>query len=314
VSGPLVSVIIPFYNRASTLRRAATSVLAQSYASLELILVDDGSTDDGVAVGRAIADPRVRVISNARAKGAQGARNTGILAARGEWIAFNDSDDEWLPGKLERQMRAIEAHRLTPQLVVHGDALLRKAVRTRPMRLPRTDGPDALRRLLLRPSPMLQALLARRRHFEAIGLLDESLPSYQEWDTAIRLAQGSSLVHLREPLFVYSTGHSGAISADGARAARGYACVLAKHVQAIRAVHGIGGLRRHYQWLARRPAVQADAALAREIGGQALLDGDMSGLRRRLFEHSSDPGLAGALAHRLAQAHDRALMLVRAAA
>src|SRR3990170_4524560 len=101
---PLVSVVVPAFNRAQTVPAAVRSVLRQQYDPLEVIVVDDGSADGTAEAARAGGDPRVRVIANARAKGAQGARNSGILAARGEWIAFNDSDDEWLPGKLAMQL------------------------------------------------------------------------------------------------------------------------------------------------------------------------------------------------------------------
>ncbi|ELY77342.1 glycosyltransferase family 2 protein [Natrinema gari] len=103
-----VSVIIPTYNRAATLPRAIDSALEQTVDDLEVVVVDDGSTDDTEAVLAAYEDPRVRPVVHATNQGANVARNTGLEYARGEYVAFLDSDDEWLPEKLERQLAVLE--------------------------------------------------------------------------------------------------------------------------------------------------------------------------------------------------------------
>ena len=108
-ASPLISVILPTYNRAHTLMRAVTSVLNQDYREIELIVVDDASTDGTTELLESIADPRLRVIRHDHNKGVAGATNTGIQAARGEIIAFQDSDDEWLDGKLSHQMARLAA-------------------------------------------------------------------------------------------------------------------------------------------------------------------------------------------------------------
>jgi len=105
---PIVSVIIPTYNRAHVLARAIQSVLNQTYQDFEIIVVDDGSTDNTEEVIKSFNDPRIRYIRHEENKGAAAARNTGIKAAKGEFIAFQDSDDEWLPKKLEKQMEAFD--------------------------------------------------------------------------------------------------------------------------------------------------------------------------------------------------------------
>ena len=104
---PLVSVIMPVYNAARFLKQAMESVLRQSYRNLELIMIDDGSTDDSLSMMRAYAaqDDRVRVIANEKNRGVSYVRNCGIRAARGEYIALLDSDDVWLENKLESQVR-----------------------------------------------------------------------------------------------------------------------------------------------------------------------------------------------------------------
>ena len=108
ISNPGISVIIPTYNRAHLISRSAKSVLAQTYPDFELIIVDDGSGDNTEEIIEALADPRIRYLRHESNRGVSAARNTGIRAARGDYIAFQDSDDEWLPQKLEKQLGLFE--------------------------------------------------------------------------------------------------------------------------------------------------------------------------------------------------------------
>ena len=111
---PLVSVVIPTRNRAVLVRRAITSVLQQTCRSFELIVVDDGSKDGTAEVVKSFADDRVRYLRHSTSRGASAARNTGIECSGGEFIAFLDDDDEWLPPKLEEQL---DVMRNAPPLV-----------------------------------------------------------------------------------------------------------------------------------------------------------------------------------------------------
>src|SRR5271163_2107777 len=115
-SQPLVTAVIPCFNAAATLDRAIASVRAQSYPNLEIIAVDDGSRDDTLALLRQQEPLGVRVITQANG-GAPVARNTGIAAARGEFLAFLDADDEWHPDKLAQQVKILAAH---PAMVLIG--------------------------------------------------------------------------------------------------------------------------------------------------------------------------------------------------
>jgi glycosyltransferase involved in cell wall biosynthesis len=101
---PLVSVVIPTLRRPKLLSRALDSVLAQTFQQIEVIVVLDGPDDETFTALRAVTDPRLRVFVNPRSLTAAGARNVGVSHARGEWIAFLDDDDEWLPAKLEKQI------------------------------------------------------------------------------------------------------------------------------------------------------------------------------------------------------------------
>lgn len=108
---PLVSVVIPAYNCAGTIRQAVASVLAQTYGELEVVIVDDCSTDDTFAVCQELAqgDGRIRVQRNEKNTGPAGARNKGIALAAGEYIAFLDGDDRWLPTKLQKQFARLQS-------------------------------------------------------------------------------------------------------------------------------------------------------------------------------------------------------------
>ncbi len=114
VAGPLVTVVMPAHNAASTLSISLASILSQTWRNIEVIVIDDRSTDRTVSVARSIAqlDGRVRVIGNSRSPGAYGARNTGIESAKGDFISLHDADDWAHPQRLERQMRALGSTRL----------------------------------------------------------------------------------------------------------------------------------------------------------------------------------------------------------
>ena len=105
---PRVSVILPFYNRRETLARCVRGVLGQTFPDWELVAVDDASDDGSAALLEAPADPRIRVLRHPSNRGAGPARDTAMAAAAGDWLAFLDSDDEWLPGKLEAQLASVE--------------------------------------------------------------------------------------------------------------------------------------------------------------------------------------------------------------
>ena len=109
-NSPKVSIILPTYNRAHIIEKAIQSVLNQTYQDFEIIIIDDGSKDDTKKIIRGFQekDNRIKYIRFEENKGAAAARNAGIKMSKGEYITFQDSDDEWLPEKLEKQMKIIE--------------------------------------------------------------------------------------------------------------------------------------------------------------------------------------------------------------
>lgn len=199
-SPPHVSVVIPMFNRAATIRRAVDSALGQSFASLEVVVVDDASSDDCAAMVEGIDDPRVRLLRRPRNGGAAAARNAGIAAARGALIAFLDSDDEWFPRKLEIQAAALDAAPIDAGVSCTGvemHLLDHALTRLQPLE----DTPDWARRLAmdcdLSPGT---TQLTRRSVFETIGPLDETLPRFEDWDWLIRYTRAGRIVAVREPL------------------------------------------------------------------------------------------------------------------
>lgn len=197
---PKVSTIIPTYNRAQTLSRAINSVLQQTYPSLELIVVDDGSTDNTSEVVKSFNDPRIRFVCHGRNRGASAARNTGIKEAKGEYIAFNDSDDEWLPQKLERQMaffRQDDTGRLG-LVICEAEGLCSNNSKFK-HNLRYLDFEELIYHRgigLGTPKLLVNRTLAGSELY-----FDESLPAIEDWELVLRLSRVMRIGYLAEPLF-----------------------------------------------------------------------------------------------------------------
>jgi glycosyltransferase involved in cell wall biosynthesis len=204
-SSPQVSVVIPTYNRAAVLGRAITSVLTQTFPDLECIVVDDGSTDQTVALVEGFQDPRLRFMRLPVNRGGSHARNVGIQAVRGELIAFLDSDDEWLPSKLERQVARLHDCEDPRAAVVYCRCTVRDGLTDRRWFGPRVVyGGDVFQYLLggWHP-PTSSAFLVKRASLLEVGGFDESLPCAHDYDLWLRLAEASQhFVAMDEALVV----------------------------------------------------------------------------------------------------------------
>jgi glycosyltransferase involved in cell wall biosynthesis len=201
-----VSVVLPTYDRAWCLARSIESVLRQTHEELELIVVDDGSTDGTERVVAGFTDPRLRYVRLARNGGAGAARNAGVVHARGRLLAFQDSDDEWLPAKLQRHLRAFET--CAPDVAaVYSD--MQRILRDGTTRHHRS--PTLVPGVLVDPVTGfyqacklgIQSAVIRRECFEAVGGFDESLPALEDMELFLRLSKRYRLYHLREPLVRY---------------------------------------------------------------------------------------------------------------
>jgi glycosyltransferase involved in cell wall biosynthesis len=208
----LVSVIIPTYNRAELVTEAVASVLAQTCRDFELLVVDDGSTD-GTAQALAAFGEQVQLLRHSRRRGVSAARNSGIAHARGEWLAFLDSDDLWLPEKLARQLAYLTAH---PELKLGqtDEIWVRRGVRVNQPETHRKVGgrifPQSLKRCLISPS----AVLLHRRLIEEHGDFDEDLPAAEDYDLWLRLSWRYPVGLLPEPLVIKRGGHADQLSAQ----------------------------------------------------------------------------------------------------
>jgi glycosyltransferase involved in cell wall biosynthesis len=216
---PLVSVIVPVFDRAGCLGRALASALAQGYRPLELVVIDDGSTDATASVideWRALAAHAEHGAVNFVGLhqdnlGVSAARNAGIRAAHGEWIALLDSDDEWRPEKLARQMAHFAEH---PGLRIGqtGEIWIRRGQRVNaPERLRKAAGDlfaASLDHCAISPS----AAVMRRDLLDEVGLFDESYPACEDYELWLRIACWHAVGLLDEPLLVKYGGHEDQLS------------------------------------------------------------------------------------------------------
>lgn len=186
---PFISVVIPVYNRADIINRTIDSVLNQSYTQFEIIIVDDGSKDNVLASLSLYNDSRINYIKHPTNLGATVARNTGIKAAKGEWIAFLDSDDIWISSKLEEQVKEIP-HITDEYAVIHcglqyvdfhsGKFLTQRTSR---------GNINEIVRYNIGIIPQTSTWLIRKEVLLNVGPFDENMPAHQESELGLRIAQ-----------------------------------------------------------------------------------------------------------------------------
>ena len=204
MSHPLISVIIPTFNRGTFLTRTVESVLQQTFQNLELIVVDDGSTDD--------TRERLEVYKNRitydfqENRGVSAARNLGLSLAQGTWIAFLDSDDYWLPAKLEAQVRFFAEN---PQALIcqTEEIWIRHGRRVNPQKKHRKFSGDIFSPSLIRCIVSPSAVMIHREFLNQIGPFDESLQACEDYDLWLRISCRFPVFLIEEPLVVKQGGH-----------------------------------------------------------------------------------------------------------
>ncbi|MEM7646305.1 MAG: glycosyltransferase family A protein [Pseudomonadota bacterium] len=208
---PLVSVILPTYNRQHTLQRSVESVMGQSFADWELIIIDDGSTDGtDRTVEKWLGDPRIRYHRTTNG-GVSAARNKGIRQAQADWVAFLDSDDVWLPQKNECQLCFADSH---PEIsLVHGDEIwIRNGVRVNPMRKHQKGGGDvfgnALKLCCISPS----TVMLKRDLLLEQGLFREDFPVCEDYDLWLKITSLYNVGFVDQFLIKKYGGHSDQLS------------------------------------------------------------------------------------------------------
>ena len=204
-----VSVIIPTYNRKNLLKRALHSASSQTFVPHEIIVVDDGSSD-GTKDWVLERFPYVRYIYQDNS-GVSSARNAGIKEAKGSWIAFLDSDDEWMSNKLEQQKGVINSFQ-EAWLCHTNEIWIRNGVRVNQMKKHQKYGGNVFENCLdiCRISP--SSVLIKKEVFEMVGLFDESLKVCEDYDLWLRITSVLPVIFLDEPLITKYGGHSDQLS------------------------------------------------------------------------------------------------------
>ncbi len=205
---PFVSVIIPTYNRVKLLNRALESVFKQTYRHFEVIVVDDGSTDQ--TVHNLEHHPHLTLIHKEN-QGVSKARNTGLEHAKGDFIAFLDSDDEWKPKKLERQVEFFENN--PDAMICQTDEIwIRNGKHLNPLKKHQKVGgwifKECLPLCIVSPS----AVMMRRKLFDIVGNFDESFPACEDYDLWLRVAARFPIHLIKERLVIKYGGHKDQLS------------------------------------------------------------------------------------------------------
>jgi len=234
LEGSTVSVIIPTYNRAHLVSRAIQSVLNQTYQDFEIIVVNDDSTDNTEETVKSFDDKRIRYVQHKKNRGGAATRNTGIKAARGEYIAFQDSDDEWLSEKLERQMEVFK--NASPEIGVIYTGLWRikgdKKIYIPSSKITKKEG-NIYKALLERNFVALPTVIAKKSCFRKTGMFDEQLASRHDWELWIRISKYYCFKYIDEPLVIsYFTPDS--ISANREALIKARKLILEKHFEDIK--------------------------------------------------------------------------------
>lgn len=243
-----ISVVIPMYNRERTIESAIRSILEQTVQPMEIIVVDDCSTDKSVKIVRKIRSENeiVRLLCFKKNRGAQAARNCGIKASKGEWILLLDSDDELTSNALEILS---ETARKNPGYdVYYGDYYRREGNKIRYINC-KMKGKygNYFHSILFSSKALFQNSIVRKKALQDIGFLDEAVPAYQEWDTHIRLSVNHKYCYIHKPIFIYNIHDGETISKDGKRDIRGYKYVVRKNGNLFLQEVGIKGIIMYYE-------------------------------------------------------------------
>jgi glycosyltransferase involved in cell wall biosynthesis len=204
MSLPLITVIIPTFNRSYCLAETLDSVLGQSFKNYELIVVDDGSTDDTPRLLDQYTN-RLTYLKTSHA-GPSAARNAGIGIARGTYIAFLDSDDLWASRKLERQI-AFFLQKPDARICQTEETWIRNGVRVNPMKKHKKHSGWIFKQCLPLCIVSPSAVMVHRSIFDHIGLFDETMPACEDYDLWLRIAPHYPIYLIDEPLVIKRGGH-----------------------------------------------------------------------------------------------------------
>lgn len=226
----LVSVVIPVYNRIDTIEKAVESVRRQTCKNVEIIIIDDGSTDGTYNILKKLekTENSIRIFTQEH-KGANAARNLGIEKSKGEFIAFQDSDDEWLPDKLEKQIRYMEEKHFDvcycPFYLYSSNE---EQIFPRDYQDKQKYEQELIKILRCCNVVSTQTLVIRRNIISEVGIFDEDMPRYQDYEYVIRIIQKKKIGYISKPLVkVFRTKNS--ISNDDKKLKNAEIKLLVKH-------------------------------------------------------------------------------------
>jgi glycosyltransferase involved in cell wall biosynthesis len=226
---PKVSVIIPTHNRADFLRGALTSILDQTFQDFEIIVVDDASNDNTSEVVASFNDERINLVRHETNKGGSAARNTGILASKGDYIAFLDDDDEWFPDKLAKQIDILRSSPPEVGCVYTGYVDVdRNTGRVIGQQIPTKKGNLSKELSVENCLGSASSVLLKRECLKKVGLFDGSLPCSQDYDLWLRISNEFLFECVQAPLFKYSV-HSNKISTNPKARSQGLAIMQQKY-------------------------------------------------------------------------------------
>ncbi|MDP9403703.1 MAG: glycosyltransferase [Actinomycetota bacterium] len=276
---PTVSVVIPTRNRRELLARTLGTVLDQRDVDLEVVIVDDGSTDRTAAYLEGLSDERVRVLRHAVSRGVCQSRNVGLAAARGAWVAFTDDDDLWGPTRLAELLAATQAN---PDAGWACSGVISVNQRLEPVLGSHPPIPEDVVRRLLSFNCVPgggSGVLARTDLVRLVGGFDVQLRNLADWDLWIRLALAAPLVTVPDPLLAY-VRHDGNMSTD---------------------LRGIDEewdrVTQKYEGARRRLGVEVDATrFLRWTAGGSLMSGDRRSTARKHLRIARREGDLKALA------------------
>jgi hypothetical protein len=283
---PRVSVVVPAFNVERYLAQAMRCVLAQTYQDLELIVVDDGSTDGSRALAESFDDPRVRVISQAN-RGLAGARNTGIRAARGEFVAFLDADDLWRADKLACHVRHLDARPEVGVSICQSAFIAEDGEPMNYLQAPRLTGLEARDIFLRNPvgngsAPVIRAATLRDIAYLALdgrpgeySYFDESFRRTEDVECWMRIALTTHwrFEGLAEPLTLYRV-NAGGLSADLDKQYASWECMVAKlehYAPAFCRAHVAAARAYQLRYLARRAIRLGQAGTGLALLARALV-------------------------------------------
>jgi glycosyltransferase involved in cell wall biosynthesis len=207
---PKVSIVIPTYNRADFLPKAIQSVLSQTYRDWEIIIVDDGSTDNTEEIVKGYNESRIRYIAHKSNLGISAARNTAIKNSKGKYIALLDSDDEWFPEKISYQMNIFQKKDSECGVVCTSGHMIEDDKKIRVKVIP-ANLDNFYEKFLFENIIWCSSVLIKKECFEKLGLFDEHLKSCEDWEMWIRISKYYKFIFLKTPLIKYLI-HPGQLS------------------------------------------------------------------------------------------------------